>query len=272
MRERLRLWLTVVSGVTLVLSFVFPHTWVPYASIAAGSIVAVRMAWESVVKREIDVNVLMVLAAFGSVMLGLPVEAAVLLFLFALSGTLEEFAMARTKSAIEGLIQLRPDTALLVSPTGDKEVAVEDLRVGDVVRVRAFETFPVDGQVQQGQTMVDQSAMTGESQPVAKGIGDGVLAGTDNGEGMVLVSVTAESGKTTLEKIVDLVRNAQENKASGERISAWFGTRYTFFVIGAFVVSLLLRLGFHQQVHEAVYASLTLFVALSPCALVISVP
>lgn len=271
MDRRAQIVLTVASGVTLVLSF-FVSGWVPYVSIACGSVFALQAAWRSVAAREIDVNVLMVLAAVGAVALGRPVEAAVLLFLFALSGTLEEYAMARTRSAIEGLIKLRPDNAILVLPDGDKTIAVSEVRLGDVVRVRPFDAIAIDGEVVEGESSVDQSAMTGESRPVARARGDNVLAGTQNGEGMLLVRATAEHGGTTLEKIVELVRDAQENKASGERISAWFGSRYTLFVIGAFLVSLAIRLSIGQGFDRSIYASLTLFVALSPCALVISVP
>lgn len=272
MDRRIQIGLTVASGATLVVSFFGLHPAVPYVSIAAGSVIALRSAWRSIASREIDVNVLMVLAALGSVLLGLPVEAAVLLFLFALSGTLEEFAMARTKSAIEGLIKLRPETALLVTASGDTAVPLQQLRVGDSVRVRPFEAIPVDGEIVEGETSVDQSAMTGESHLVAKKPGERVLAGTQNTEGMIVIRVTTEHGRTTLDKIVELVQDAQENKASGERISAWFGTRYTFLVIGAFVVSLVVRLLIGQESERAIYASLSLFVALSPCALVISVP
>ena len=272
MDRRIQVGLTVISGAALVVSFFGLHPWVPFVSIAAGSVIALRSAWRSLADREIDVNVLMVLAAIGSVILGYHVEAATLLFLFALSGTLEEYAMARTRSAIEGLIKLRPDTALVVTQDGDKQVPVEQLKVGDTVRVRPFEGVPTDGKVVQGETSVDQSAMTGESQPVHKRPGDQVLAGTQNGDGMVLVTVTSEHGGTTLDKIVALVHDAQQNKASGERISAWFGSKYTLFVIVAFGVSMALRLAFGQELKDASYASLTLFVALSPCALVISVP
>jgi Cd2+/Zn2+-exporting ATPase len=272
MDRRIQIGLTVASGATLIASFFGLHPAVPYVSIAAGSVIALRSAWRSIASREIDVNVLMVLAALGSVLLGLPVEAAVLLFLFALSGTLEEFAMARTKSAIEGLIKLRPETALRVTASGDTAVPLQQLKVGDSVRVRPFEAIPVDGEITEGETSVDQSAMTGESHLVPKKPGERVLAGTQNTEGMIVIRVTTEHGRTTLDKIVELVQDAQENKASGERISAWFGTRYTFFVIGAFVVSLVVRLLIGQESERAIYASLSLFVALSPCALVISVP
>lgn len=248
------------------------HPAIPYLSVAFGSYFALGAAYRSLKDRELDVNFLMVFAAAGAVAVGHPAEAAVLLFLFSLSSTLESLTLSRTKSAIEGLIKLRPDTAIRLGEAGDQTVPVEELRVGDHVRVPPFQGIPADGIIRSGQTTVDQSAMTGESAPVARGEGDRLLAGTQNLESMVVMEVTHAVGDTTLEKIVDLVRDAQENKASGERISAWFGQRYTIFVILAFGVSLLIRFLLEQPGPDALYGALTLLVALSPCAVVISTP
>lgn len=215
----------------------------------------------------------MLLAAAGSILLGHPAEAAVLLFLFSLSGTLESFAMARTRSAIEGLIRLKPDQALLVEGDSTRKVKVEEVRRGQTIRVLPFEHIPLDGRVVSGASAVDQAAISGESVPASKEAGDTVLAGTQNLDGVLTVEVSTASGDTTLEKMVELVRDAQENKASGERISQWFGQRYTVLVIAAAALSLGLRLTvFSQGWDHAAYASLTLLVALSPCALVISTP
>lgn len=242
----------------------------PYAAVIFGSYFALGSAYESLRERSFDVNFLMVLAAAGAVAIGRPIDAAGLLFLFSLSSTLEALAMARTRSAIEGLVKLRPSKALLITPEGDKSVPVESLNTGDEVRVLAFEGIPADGVVLSGDSSVDQSAMTGESQPVSVAPGDPVLAGTQNLDGMIVMQVTAQPGDSTLEKIVDLVQDAQENKASGERISAWFGHRYTLFVVLAFLASLGIRYALHLP--DALYSSLVLLVALSPCAVVISTP
>jgi Cd2+/Zn2+-exporting ATPase len=268
--RKLQTALTVLAGATLVASlFGLP---LAYWSVAFGSVFALRAAYRAVVRRDIDVNVLMVLAAAGSVALGHPVEAAVLLFLFSLSSTLEEYAMSRTKSAIAALIKLKPDTALLVGDDGDRQVPVAELKPGDRVRVLPFQLVPVDGKVVEGETTVDQSAMTGESVPVSKSPGDGALAGTMNQDSMIVVEVSRAVGDTTLERIVELVREAHENKASGERVSQWFGQTYTFLVIGATLLSVVVRLAIGQPTNTALFASLTLLVALSPCALVISTP
>ncbi len=267
-----QVWLTVLCGLLLVVSFFPVHPVVPILSVLAGSYFAIKSSWQSLKARELDVNSLMVFAAVGAIAVGRTIDAAALLFLFSLSSTLEAFALGRTKSAIEGLIQLRPEQALRLGPAGDETVPVESLKLGDQIRILPYEHVPADGIIVQGESQINQAAMTGESVPVMHTVGHAVLAGTQNLESMLLVRVTAEVGDTTLDKIVHLVNDAQENKASGERISTWFGQRYTLFVIFAFCVSFGIRMLIHQPAMDALYGALTLLVALSPCALVISTP
>lgn len=273
MERKIQTVLTVICGVALVGSWTGIHPWLPYLAVIAGSWFALKSAWQAIAERRLDVNLLMVVAAIGSIAVGHAVEAAVLLFLFSLSNTLEVYAMGRTKSAIESLVKLRPETALLIEDGEDREVLLSELRPNDLIRVRAFQQIPIDGVIEQGSTSINEAAMTGEAAPVSRSQGQNVLAGTQNLDGMIVVRATATAGDTTLDKIVDLVRDAQENKASGERISQWFGQKYTFFVLGAFGLSLLLRWQLAGEPFESnLYSSLTLLVALSPCAIVISSP
>ncbi len=270
--DSLRLPLTALCGLSLALSFI--PTWTPLAllSVALGLPFALDMAWSSLRARTLDVNMLMVLAAAGSIAVGRSQDAAVLLFLFSLSTSLENLAMIRTKSAIEHLVRLRPAKAMLEDGEAFEWVPVEQLVVGDTIRVPAFESIPTDGEVIEGQSSVDASAMTGESKPVSCSKGDTVIGGTQNLDGSLRIRVTAVIGDSALDRIVDLVRDAQENKASGERVSEWFGQRYTLFVLAAFAVSLVVRLAMGELAPSAFYESLTLLVGLSPCALVISTP
>jgi len=264
--------LTIVCGLTLVVALFPGLNWMAYVSCAAGSVFAVKSAKDSLIHRELDVNLLMILAAIGAIVVGQVVDAAALLFLFSLSSSLESFAMAKTKSAIASLVQLRPKQALLVKDGVEKFVAVEDLKIGDLIRVNGFEGVPADGEIVEGSTSINESALTGEADPVSKDAGDAVTGGTQNLEGMLLVRVTKLVSNSMLNQIVRLVEEAQENKASGERISLWFGQRYTIFVLLAFVSSWGIRLLIGQSGNEAFYASLILLVGLSPCALVISTP
>jgi Cd2+/Zn2+-exporting ATPase len=233
---------------------------------------AVEAMSASIRARQLDVNFLMVLAAVGAIAVGRAGDAAALLFLFSLSGTLEAMAMARTQSAIAGLVRLRPAEATRVTERGLETVRVEALKVGDVVEIAPFNAIPMDGLVVLGESSIDQSAMTGEAVAVAAQPGTKVIGGTQNLDGLLRVSVSSEVGDSTLDKIVSLVQTAQDNKASGERVSQWFGQRYTFVVVGAFALSWVLRSLAHEPIHEAFYASLTLLVGMSPCALVISTP
>ncbi len=264
--------LTALCGLSLLLCFIPGLSVFGLLSVAFGSVFALRSAWESIRDRAMDVNILMVLAAVGAVIIGHTADAAALLFLFSLSSTLEVYAMARTKSAIEGLVKLRPDSAILLTEEGPKTIPLDQVRVGQRLRILAFSGFPADGTVVDGISHANMSVMTGESEPVSIESGSHVLAGTENQEGLLEIEVTAQPGDSTLDKVVALVEDAQEKKASGEKVGAWFGKGYTWFVLIAFTLSLFIRVLLGSTWGESLGASITLLVALSPCALVIATP
>ncbi|MBL8060353.1 MAG: cation-translocating P-type ATPase [Chthonomonas sp.] len=278
--ERLQLILTTMCGFFLLLTLLSmipgwfvgqPEQWA-IPSVACGAYFALGAAWRSLKGKSLDVNLLMLIAAVGAVVVGRIEDAAVLLFLFSLGSALEAMAMGKTQSAIEALVKLRPDQAILVEAGTDRTVPIEELKVGNQVRVLPFEPIPTDGKLVSASAGIDESALTGESVSVSKVAGDSVMAGTQNLDSMLLMEVTHAVGDSSLDKIVTLVREAQENQATGERISNWFGQYYTVFVIVAFALSLGIRMALSQPYADAFYASLILLVALSPCALVISSP
>jgi Cd2+/Zn2+-exporting ATPase len=173
-------------------------------------------------RRQLSVDLLMILAALGAAYPGDWAEGAVLLFLFSLSGTLEAYALYRTTHSIEALIQLRPREAARVRNCEEVRVSVDSLAIGDTVRVRPGERFPVDGEVVEGETWADESTLTGESVPVHKTVGALVCAGTVNGRGSVLVHMTRAVVDTTLERIVRLVREAQAEKTPTQKfVETW---------------------------------------------------
>ncbi|MBI3721360.1 MAG: cation-translocating P-type ATPase, partial [Fimbriimonas ginsengisoli] len=268
----LQAWLTGLCGVSMAVAWALNLNWLAVASVVLGGAYALEAAWKSLRHRSLGVNFLMVFAAVGAVVVKRPIEAAALLFLFSLSGTLEAYTMAKTRRAIEGMVKLRPERCLRIRGAEEELVAVEELELGDHVRLPPHESIPTDGVVISGSSSVDQASMTGESRPVSRTAGDALLGGTINLQGMLVMEVRARVADSTLSRIVELVQDAQENKASGERISTWFGERYTWFVLAAFALSWGIRLALGQAQNEALYASLVLLVALSPCALVISTP
>jgi len=239
----------------------------------AGGVPAGWDALKELKNRHLDIDLLMVLAALAAAAVGEVRDGAILLFLFSLAGTLEDYAMGNTKRAVVSLMKLRPDTANVLGADGSVEkVEIAAVAVGARVMVRPGERIPLDGRVLQGGSAVDQSPITGESVPVDKIAGDDVFAGSMNGHGALEIEVTKEAAHSTLARMIELVTEAQAQRSPSERFSTWFGQRYTVFVLlgaaAALVVFLLLGLP-HWL---AFYKAATLLVVASPCAIVISVP
>jgi Cd2+/Zn2+-exporting ATPase len=243
---------------------------VAYVAGALGPSVA---ALQHLRDRQLSVDLLMVLAALGAAIIGEWAEGAVLLFLFTLSGTLEAYAMYRTTRSIESLIQLRPREAALLRGGEEVRVPIDELAIGDVVRVRPGERFPVDGAVTDGETWADEATLTGESTPIHKVAGSPVFAGTINGRGSVLVRMTHAVADSTLERIVRLVREAQAEKTPAQQfVEAWEQP----YVLSVLAVSFLTFAGawlWHSaELRDAFYHSMVILVVASPCAVVISSP
>ena len=224
-------------------------------------------------ERQLDVNLLMVLAALGAAVIGKPGEGATLLFLFSLSNTLQSYAMDRSRKAIEKLLDLRPKTALVQRGSRLVTLPIEKLVIGDTVVVRPGERFPIDGDVSSGESTADQSTITGESMPVSKEPGDQVFGGTVNGNGTLEIHVTRLAEDTTLARIVQLVEEAQTNKAKTQRALDNFEQGYALFVLGGAVLLAVVPLVFFgQEFYPTFYRAMTWLVVASPCALVISTP
>jgi Cd2+/Zn2+-exporting ATPase len=245
------------------------------AAYLAGGFGPTTNALSSLRKGQLNVDLLMILAAIGAAAIGDWIEGVVLLFLFSLSGTLEAFAMYRTTRSIESLIQLRPREALLVRDgvAEDRRVPVESLRIGDVVRVKPGERFAVDGLVSEGETWADEATLTGESEPIHKPPGAMVFSGTINGQGSVLVRMTRAVADTTLERIVHMVQEAQTQKTPTQRFVESWQQPYVMGVIAAAILVFLgARVVHTASWYDAFYHAMVILVAASPCAVVVSAP
>jgi Cd2+/Zn2+-exporting ATPase len=239
----------------------------------AGGLIATQRALRELRARSINVDLLMIVAALGAAAVREYPEGAVLLFLFSFSSTLEQYVLGYTRRSIEALMNLTPEDALVRRAGVEQRVPVEQLRVGDVLIVRPAERIAADGEIVTGRTSVDQSAMTGESIPVDKAIGDPVFAATLNQQGAIEVRVTHMAGETMLARIVQLVEEAQSVKARSQRFTDWFGARYTVGVLFVSALTLLVPLVvLHEPFAEAFYRAMTVLVVASPCAVVISIP
>lgn len=252
-------WLAVVS---FVIAYAF------------GGYYSALDAIESIKNREFDVNMLMIVAALGAAALGEPREGALLMFLFSLSGTLETFAMGRTHASIRSLIAMTPREAEVLVAGETRLVSVEALIPGDVVLVRPGSQIPADGTIKVGESAVNESSITGESVPVDKKSGMPVFAGTMNGQGALEVTVTADASQSTLARIVEVVREAREQKAQSQDFTdRIIGVYYAYAVVVVTLLSVVVaRVLLDEPWDATIYRSMTLMVVMSPCALVISIP
>jgi len=242
------------------------------AYVAGGGVSLVRTV-RSLRARQLDVDLLMLLSAAGAAVIGEHAEGAILLFLFSLSKALEARALRRTTHAIESLMDLRPDRATKLDSSGREIlVAVEGLTPGEFVRVRPGERIPVDARVETGTTAVDQAAITGESMPVTKAIGESIFAGSINVGGTVTLRVERSSSDSTLSRIIRLVEGAREAKAPTQRFIDRFQQGYTATVLFAASVAIILPYLLGTPFDDAFYRAMTLLVVASPCAVVISTP
>ncbi len=278
---RINIVLTVVTLIGLLAGVYFQVTEGPLlfeglsflVAFLAGGIPAAIGAFQNLLQKKLDIDLLMVLAAIAAALVGEARDGAILLFLFSLAGTLEEYAMGNTKRAVVALMKLRPDEANLEGVGGQMtRVAVEALELGNIVVVKPGERIPVDGSILSGTSAVDQSSMTGESVPVDKDAGDSVFAGTVNGHGVLRVTVEKTASHSTLAQMITLVTEAQAKRSPSERFSDWFGERYTILVLVGSTLALLGFILFGIPYAEAFYKAATLLVVASPCAIVISVP
>ena len=203
------------------------------AAIVVGGYPVARNGMNTLVRtRNVDMNVLMTVAAIGAAAVGEWVEAALVVALFGLGETLESWAVERTRGSIGELMDLAPEEALLRDGDHEERVAVDQVAVGDVVVVKPGSRIPLDGVVLAGRSTVDESPITGESLPQAKDENDLVFAGTINQRGSLEVRVNSLARDSTLARLIAMVEEAQGQKAPSQRWVDSFARYYTPIVMG----------------------------------------
>jgi len=251
-------------------------SWVSSALFLAGYIAggyrqAIEGTTRLIVDRELEVDLLMVVAAIGAAAIGYWFDGALLIFIFALSGTLEGYASARTQRDIASLMALNPDEATLIRDGRELRLPVTALVVGDIVIVKPGERIAADGHVLDGSSLVNQASITGEAAPVGKSVGDEVFAGTINGQGGLRVTVGKPAGETVIARIIELVQQAQDHRPPSQLFIERFERGYAkLVVLGAalFVAIPFGMLGWTFA--DALYRSMVFLVVASPCALAAS--
>lgn len=280
-QQNLEAIFTAITLVTLISAWLAEHFGAPglvstilyVIAYVTGGTFGVKGSLESLRERTIDVDLLMVLAALGAAIVGAPFEGALLLFLFSFSNVLQDYAMDRTRNAIRALMKLRPNQALVRRGSRLVTLPVEQIVVGDRFVVRPGDRIPLDGRVVDGESSVDQASITGESMPVAKRPGDQVLAGTINKNGSLEAQVTKLAKDSTIAKLIKLVEEAQSEKAQTQR---FLDKAEQYYAMGVIVFTMLVAVipiyVFGQAFNTAFYRAMTVMVAASPCALIISTP
>lgn len=230
-------------------------------------------------EHNLNMNVLMSVASIGAVAIGEAHEALIMVILFTLSEALEGYTNDHARAILTEFADLAPHEALLITEEGDRLVPIEDLKVDDRILVRAGERFPMDGVVISGTSEVNQAPITGESRLVPKSVGDEVLSGTVNGQGVLEVRVSHLSADTTIQRIIAMVTEAQENKAKQEKFIDRFARIYTPIVIAASIlVAIIPTLVFKQSFWNTTesygwfHRALSVLMVGCPCALIISTP
>ncbi len=232
-----------------------------------------RHGWEEVVHcREIGIEALMAAAAVGAAALGLWDEAAALFFLYGLAESVEHLTYDRAKRAIERLLDLVPAEATVLRDGGEVVVRASLIERGDRIRVRPGESVPTDGVVEEGESAIDESSLTGESIPVEKSPGARLFAGTLNRTGSLVFRATATASENSVSRLVKLVETAQKSKGRSQQLVEKFTNVYSPLVLGAAVLLLLVPLIFGGDFSTWARYAVVLLVAAAPCALAMSTP
>ncbi|MDW7613858.1 heavy metal translocating P-type ATPase [Peribacillus simplex] len=273
--------LIILSGVLIALGFIGSFNGIsPIMSTILYAIAMVisgykpvKSAFYAIKSRSLDMNVLMSVAAIGAALIGEWLEGATVVWLFAIGNILQTKSIERTRNSIRNLMDLAPPEAWVRVGSEIIKKSVEEITIGDVIIVKPGDKIPLDGEIIQGESSVNQAPITGESIPVDKEIGDTVYAGTINENGSLEIKVTKLVEDTTISKIIHLVEEAQEQKAPTEAFVDKFASVYTpiVFILALAIMLLPPLLGFGTW-GDWFYKGLELLVVACPCALVISTP
>lgn len=292
--EKKRIWIIVLTVILLIAAVIIEHgfdlpVWqlllvylIPYLLIGGE---VLKEAGEGLLKGEaLDENVLMSVATLGAMFIGfLPgaetefLEAVAVMLLFQIGEVFEDYAEDKSRKSIAQLMDIRPDTANLMSADGTvNTVSPDAVKVDDVIVVRPGEKIPLDGVVVDGVSSLNTLALTGESLPREVKTGDEAFSGCVNISGLLKIKVTKSFGESTVSKILELVENASENKSKSETFIAKFARIYTPVVVGVACLLAFLPPLFYTNYMLAfpmwLNRALTFLVVSCPCALVISIP
>ncbi|WP_110988018.1 heavy metal translocating P-type ATPase [Acaryochloris thomasi] len=272
--------LTLLGWLALVAGQVGGAVWILLIAYGIGGYESAREGlttlWQ---ERELDVDLLMIVAALGAATLGLwqreyylLVDGAILILIFAISGALEDIALQRTERNIRSLMQLTPDTAWRWQGGQTQRIKTQQLQVGDRILIKPGELIPTDGVVQTGSSTVNQATLTGESIPVEKGIGDEVFGGTLNGSGAITVELHQPPESSLIQRVIRLVEQAKTSQPRSQLFLEKFERGYARLIVGVgLLLAIMPPLLLAWSWETTIYRALIFLVVASPCALMAAI-
>ena len=235
----------------------------------------VKKALRNIVRGKVfDENFLMTVATIGAFAIGEFPEAASVMLFYQVGELFQSYAVDKSRKSIANLMDIRPDYANIEKDGKLEKVDPDEVKIGDIIVVKPGEKIPLDGTVVEGKTNLDTKALTGEPMPREANIGDDVISGCINLNGLIKVKVTKEFGESTVSKILDLVENASSKKSKSENFITKFAAYYTpIVVIIAVILAIVPPLIIPgAEFSDWIYRALSFLVVSCPCALVISIP
>ena len=232
-------------------------------------------AIKNIFKGEVfDENFLMTIATIGAFAIGEYPEAVAVMLFYQIGEMFQSYAVDKSRKSIASLMDIRPDFANIKKNGSIEKVSPDKISIGDIIIVKPGEKVPLDGTIVDGNSMLDTSALTGESVPREVSIGDEVLSGSINQNGLIEIKVTKSFGESTVSKILDLVENASSKKSKSENFISKFAKYYTpIVVVIAVLLAIIPPIIFKEtEFIQWLYRALTFLVVSCPCALVISIP
>ena len=275
-----KLWKIIISAILFALAFVFKTQYELISSVMF-TVSYIIVGYDIVIKalknitrgKVFDENFLMTVATIGAFCIGeLPEAVAVMLF-YQVGEMFQDYAVDKSRKSVAALMDIRPDYAVVVRDRYAKKVSPDEVKIDEIILVKPGEKIPLDGIVTEGKSTLNTLALTGEALPRSVDVGDEVLSGSINNDGVLKIKVIKEFGESTVSKILDLVENASSKKSKSENFISKFAKYYTpVVVIIAVILGIFPPLLFKQPFNIWVYRALSFLVVSCPCAIVVSVP
>ena len=271
----------IISGILFVVALIIkvPYSWIKTVIFIISYLIVgfeiLKKALKNILKGDaFDENFLMAVATIGAFIIGEYPEAVAVMLFYQIGEVFQDYSVDKSRESIASLINIKPDIANVLRDGKEEKIDPNNVNVGEIVLVKPGEKVPLDGKVIEGESFIDTSCLTGEGVPRKVNIGDEILSGCINTDGLLKIEVTKEYGESTVNKILELVENASEKKSKSENFITKFAKYYTpiVVIIAVFLAIIPPLIIKDASFSDWIYRALSFLVVSCPCALVISIP